>query len=79
MDLCFGGVLLGVNLGTFIQYCHISFPYIAGVAISANHQRNYPLSLHCAMCQYVECLLLMPLVDLVHGICHIAQEGQVGG
>jgi hypothetical protein len=38
--------------------------------INANHQRSQPTPSHCAMCQYVEChllililLLLMPLVE----------------
>ena len=34
--------------------------------INANHQRSQPTPLHCAMCQHVEChllILLMPLVE----------------
>ena len=40
------------------------------IVIDANHQRSRPTPLHCAMCQYVEChllllllLLMMPLVE----------------
>ena len=51
---------------------HISLPYITKIVINANHQRSQPTPLHCAMCQHVEChllilfllfLLLMPLVE----------------
>ena len=36
--------------------------------INANHQRSQPTPLHCAMCEYVEChllilIILMPLVE----------------
>jgi hypothetical protein len=33
--------------------------------INANHQRSQPTALHCALCQHVECLLLLllPLVE----------------
>ena len=49
-------------------YCHISLLYITKFVIDANHQRSQPTPSHCAMCQYVECHLLilslfMPLVD----------------
>ena len=50
--------------------CHISLPYITDFVISPYHQRSQPTPLHCVMCQYVEChllililLLLMPLVE----------------
>ena len=47
----------------------ISLSYITNFVINANHQRSQPTSSHCAMCQYVEChlililILLVPLVD----------------
>ena len=48
-------------------YCHISLLYILKFVINANHQRSQPTPSHCAMCQHVEChlilLLLMPLVE----------------
>ena len=52
-------------------YYHISLPCITNFVINANHQRSQPTPSHCAMCQYVEChllilillLLLMPLVE----------------
>ena len=46
-------------------YCHISSPYITELVFNANHPRSQPTSLHCAMCQDVECLLLLllPLVE----------------
>ena len=45
-------------------YCHISLPYIMKFVINANYQRSQVTPLHCAMCQHVECfLLLMPLVE----------------
>ena len=49
-------------------YCHVSLPYITKFVIYANHQRSQPTLSHCAMCQHVECLLvllvlLMPLVE----------------
>jgi hypothetical protein len=45
--------------------------YITKFVINANHQRSQPTPLHCAMCQHVECrllilillLFLMPLVE----------------
>ena len=50
-------------------YCHISLPYIAECVIDANHLRSQSTPSHCAICQHVECLLLlfllllMPLVE----------------
>ena len=55
---------VGTKLLTSFEDGHTCF------AINANHHRNQPKPSHCAMCQYVECLLLllMPLVELlVHG------------
>ena len=51
--------------------CHISFSYILKFFINANYSRSQPTLLHWAMCQHVEChllilfslLLLMPLVE----------------
>ena len=43
-------------------YCHISLPYITIFFIIINHQRSQPTPSHCVMCQYVECLLLLPLL-----------------
>ena len=40
-------------------YCHISLPYITRFVINANHQRSQPTPSHCAMCQHVECHLLL--------------------
>ena len=58
---------------SFLNYCHISLPYIMSFVINANHQRSQPTPPDCAMCQYVEChqlifififiLLLIPLVE----------------
>ena len=53
-------------------YCHISLTYITKFVINANHPRSPPTPSHCAMCQHVECHLLiliflhllnMPLVE----------------
>ena len=35
------------------------FSYITKFVINANHPRGQPTPLHCAMCQHVECLLLL--------------------
>jgi hypothetical protein len=43
-------------------YRHISLPYIMKFVINANHLRSQPTPLHCAMCQQVECLLLLLLL-----------------
>ena len=49
---------------------HLIFsPLYHGICINANHPRSQPTPLHCAMCQNMEChlllllLLLMPLVE----------------
>ena len=58
---------MDVRSSNVSPYCNISLPYITKVVINANHQRSQPTPLHCAMCQHVECLLLlhllMPLVE----------------
>jgi hypothetical protein len=48
--------------------CHTSLPYIMIFVTNANHQRSQPTTLHYAMCQHVEChllllILLLPLVE----------------
>ena len=64
-----------------IPYCHISLPFITNFVINANHERSQPTPSHCAMCQYVEChlliLFLIRLLNVGACICHIAWEGQV--
>jgi len=50
-------------------YCHISLPYITKFVINVNHPRSQPTPSHCAMCQHMEChllillLLLLPFVE----------------
>jgi hypothetical protein len=49
-------------------YCHFSLPYITKFVNNANRQKSQPTHSHCAMCQHVECLLLLlflllPLVE----------------
>ena len=45
--------------------------------INTNHQRSQPTPSHCAMCQHVECylliliLLLTLLVELMPGGCNV--------
>ena len=34
-------------------------------SINANHQRSQPTPSHCAMYQYLECLLLLLLLELL--------------
>ena len=52
-----------VQISLFI----VTFPSLISriFVINANYQRSQSTPLHCAMCQYVECLLLLllPLVD----------------
>jgi hypothetical protein len=62
---------MDVHSSNLTPYCHISLPYITKLVINANHQRSQPTPSHCAMCQHVECrllllihiLLLMPLAE----------------
>ena len=51
--------------------CHISLLYITKFVIHANHQRSQPTPSHCAMCQCVEChlLILVLLMSLVECWC----------
>ena len=53
-----------VQFSNFTCYCHISLPYITICVINASHQRSQPTPSHCAMCQYVEYLLLLFLLLL---------------
>ena len=48
-----------VRSSNFTPCCHISLPYITNFVINVNHQRSQPISSHCAMCQHVECHLLI--------------------
>ena len=68
---------MDVHSSNLTPYCHISLPYITKFVINANHSRSQPTPSQCAMCQNVEChllilililsltliLLLMPLVE----------------
>ena len=60
---------MDVRSSNLIPYCHIFLLYITKFVINTNHQRSQPTPSHCAMCQHVEChllillLLLMPLVE----------------
>jgi hypothetical protein len=59
---------MDVRSSNLTPYCRISLFYITKFVINANHQRSQLTPSHCAMCQYVECLLLlllllMPLVE----------------
>ena len=54
-----------------LRICHVSLSYIMNFVIIANHQRSQPTPLHCTMCQYVECHLLLLLLLLL--ICHIVE------
>ena len=60
---------MDVRSSNLAPYCYISLPYITKFVIHANHQRSQPTPSYRAMCQHVEChlliliLLLMPLVE----------------
>ena len=58
---------MDVHSSNLTPYCHISLPYITKMVINVNHQRSQCTPSHCAMCQHVECLLLLllplPLVE----------------
>ena len=58
---------MDVRSSNLTPYCHISLPYIMKFVINANHPRSQPTPLHHAMCQHVEChlLLLLLLMSLV--------------
>ena len=47
----------------------MSLPYITKFVIDANHQTSQPTPSHSAMCQHVECLLLLLLLPLVECWC----------
>ena len=50
-------------------YCHVYVPYITDFVIDASHQRSQPTPSYCAMCEYVEChllILILHLKSLVH-------------
>ena len=58
---------MDVHSSNLTPYCHISLPYITKFVINANRPRSLPTPSHCAMCQHVQChlliLLLMPLLE----------------
>jgi hypothetical protein len=54
-----------VRSSNLTPYCHISLPCITNFVINANHPRSQPTLSHCAMCQYVECHLLLLLLLLL--------------
>jgi hypothetical protein len=51
-------------------YCYISLSYITKFVINANHPRSQPTPSHCAMCQHVECLLLLLLLHISFVLFH---------
>ena len=60
-----------VRSSNLTPYCHISLPYITNFVINANHQRSQPTPSHCAMCQYVECHLLILCLSSSYATCRM--------
>ena len=54
---------MDVRSSNLTPYRHITLPYITKCVINAKCQRSQPTPSQCTMCQYMECLLLLPLVE----------------
>jgi hypothetical protein len=55
---------MDAHSSSLTPYCYISLPYITKFVINANHRTSQPTPSHYAMCQHVECLLLLLLLLL---------------
>ena len=58
-------------------YCHISLPYITRFAINANHRRNQPTPSYCVICQYMECFLLILILNFIMSLVELLVHGFV--